>query len=389
MKQTVFFSLLQAGLLFAGSAFAQTLKVDPVANPSAAGSSQVNWSVTQDGNPLLSWVEATKDGSFALRYAVRKGNDWSEARTIAAKRHFFHHPAEVPGVVALPNGTLIAHWIEQPSETSEAEFVWVSASHDGVKWTEPAMASHDKSQNQHGLASMIASGPDEASLFWLQALKGEDGPVSLMRSVISANGTETKEETLDSDVCSCCPTSVVKTPRGLLVVYRDHTKDNIRDISVTRLEGGRWTSPKNVYPDKWQIDACPVNAASASAKGDKVAIAWYTASGDKPRVEYALSSDSGATFTKALVISAGQSYGYTSTAIDDAGGAYVSWLEHGNAGNARLMVRHISDTGTPGAVAQVVEGPRKELGYPRLLRAGNDLWIAWNTTGKIQTARLK
>ena len=35
-------------------AMSQTLKVDPAANPSGPGSSQVNWSVTQDGNPLLS-----------------------------------------------------------------------------------------------------------------------------------------------------------------------------------------------------------------------------------------------------------------------------------------------------------------------------------------------
>ena len=108
MKQTVLFVLL----LLAGPIFAQTLKVDPAANPSGAGSSQANWSVAQDGSPLLSWVEPQKDGSFALRYAVRHGADWSEARTIIAKRPFFHHPAEVPGVVALSGGSFIAHWIE-------------------------------------------------------------------------------------------------------------------------------------------------------------------------------------------------------------------------------------------------------------------------------------
>src|SRR5690349_6651505 len=124
--------------LITGLALAQTPKAEPVPNPTAAGSSQVNWSVTQDGSPLLSWVEPAKDGSFALRYAVRKGTDWSAARTIAANRKFFHHPAEMPHVTALKDGTLIAEWIEQPSASSEAEFLYVSASADGAKWSAPA-----------------------------------------------------------------------------------------------------------------------------------------------------------------------------------------------------------------------------------------------------------
>lgn len=372
----------------AGSAFAQSMKVEPSANPAAEGSSQVNLSVTQDGSPLLSWIEPTRDGSFALRYSAFKGTQWSAPRTIAAHRKFFHHPAEMPNMTQLKDGTLMAEWIEQPKEDSEAEFLYVSASPDGVKWSTPATASHDKSEAQHGLASIIATGDHEASIFWLQALKGEDGPVSLMRSVIGSNGMEIKEEDLDSDVCSCCPTSVVKTARGILVAYRDHTKDNIRDISVIRLENGHWTASKNVYPDKWQIDACPVNAASAAAKGDKVAISWYTAAGDKPRVEFAASADDGATFGKAVTVSTGEAYGYASTAVDDAGGAYVSWLERGNGG-ARLLVRHVSAAGVPGPVTQVGTGTRKDFGYPHILRAGNDLWIAWNSSAKVETARLK
>lgn len=380
-------SLALSGVL-AGSAFAQTMKVEPSASPAGPGSSQVNLSTTQDGSPLLSWVEPTKDDSFALRYSVFKGTQWTAPRTIAPHRKFFHHPAEMPNMTQLKDGTFMAEWIEQPKEDSEAEMLYVSASPDGVKWSTPAMASHDKSDAQHGLASIIPTGDHEASIFWLQALKGEDGPVSLMRSIVGSNGMEIKEEDLDSDVCSCCPTSVVKTARGILVAYRDHTKDNIRDISVIRLENGHWTASKNVYPDKWQIDACPVNAASAAAKGDKVAISWYTAAGDKPRVEFAASGDDGAAFSKAVTVSTGEAYGYASTAVDDAGGAYVSWLERGN-GSARLLVRHVSAAGALGPVVQVATGTRKDLGYPHILRTGNDVWIAWNSSSKAETARLK
>jgi len=377
----------------AAALFAQTLKVAATENPAGAESSQANWSVSSSGQPILSWVEPVKGGTFAVRYSIRNGAQWSEPRTIASGRHFFHHPAELPGLVALTGGGLpaqamMAHWIEVPSASSEAEFVYVSSSRDGIKWTAPVMAHHDKSQAQHGLASMVASGNGQASLFWLQALKGDDGPASLMRSVLGPDGSELKEEQLDADVCDCCPTSSVMTSQGLLVAYRDRTTDNIRDIAVTRLVGGRWTSPKIIFPDNWKLNACPVNAASASANGARVAVAWYTASGDKPRVEMALSGDAGATFSKAAVISTGQAYGYTSVAADDAGGAYVSWLERAG-GEASILARHIAASGPAGPVVVVAKGTRQSLGYPRMVRAGKGVWIAWNTAAKVQTARLE
>lgn len=378
MRNTTLFLLPVTALTLLG----QTLKVEPAANPSGPDSAQVNWSVTQDGNPIMNWVE-----SDVLKYAIRKGTQWSEARTIAAHRHFFHHPAELPEVIMLPGGSYLAHWIEAPKTESEAEFIYVSSSRDGIKWTTPVMGHHDKSDVEHGLASMAASGDKEASIFWLQSLHGPDKPTSLMRTVFSVDGNEVKEEMLAADVCECCPTAVTKTARGLLLAYRAHTKDDIRDIAVTRLESGRWTSPKIVYPDQWQVDACPVNAASVAAKGENVAIAWYTAGDEKPRVELAFSGDSGATFSKAVVVSTGSAYGYASVAIDDAGGAYVSWLERGGDG-AKILARHVLNSGVAGPAVEVAAGTRKSLGYPRIVRTGNDTWIAWNTESKAQTARL-
>src|SRR5262249_22687878 len=162
-------------------------------------------------------------GSQTLRYAVRRGTQWSAPRGIVSGRYFFRQPAESPSVVSFADGTLLAEWVEVPKGSySEAEDIYVSASKDGVQWTPPVMAHQDRSPVQHGLASMVASGRSEASLVWLEALKGDDAPSVLKRTIVSAAGRVIKEEALDSDVCTCCPTSIVKTPRGLLVAYRDH-----------------------------------------------------------------------------------------------------------------------------------------------------------------------
>jgi hypothetical protein len=337
-------------------------------------SSAANWATAADDSPMLTWLEESKDGdSTSLLYSVMKNGGWSPAVTVAAKRPFFHHPAELPEIVTLPGGMMLAHWIETPEGGDDAEFIYVSASKDGVKWSAPAVAHKDRGMVQHGLASMVATGPNEASLIWLQALKGENGPVSLMRSVVNGSGALVKEESLDSDVCNCCPTAVVKTARGFLVAYRDHTPADIRDIATVRFEAGKWLPSKIIFADNWKINACPINAASAAANGDNVAVAWYTAADGKARVEMAFSKDGGATFSKPTLVSTGQAYGYSSVVLTEAG-ATVSWLERGE-GDARVLVRSIAADGTAGPVTEIAKGDRHNLGYPRLLHSGGDTWI--------------
>lgn len=370
--------------------FGQTYRAGALANPSAPGSLQPNWSTTPDGSALLSWVEPTKDGSFALRYAVRRGTNWSEPHTVATNRHFFHHPAEVPEVMALSDRQWMAHWVEMPDEANEAEYVYVSSSTDGVRWTTPVMAHKDRSAVQHGLASMAANSNGEVSLLWLETPKGEDGPGYLMRTVVDATGKEVKEERLDGDVCNCCPTAVTRTAKGLLVAYRAHTPADIRDIAVIRFENGKWSQPKIVNADNWNINACPTNAAAVAAKGDKVALAWYTGAQDSPRVQIAFSSDSGATFGKPTLVSTGHAFGYTSVALADDGSAFVSWLEDG-PNNTRVLARSVSAAGVAGPVVQVAEGGKAALGYPRIFHSAGGSFIAWGggkAGAKVQTAGL-
>jgi len=380
--------ILSLACLIAASDFAQTFTADPLPNPSGNGGLQANWSAAPRGGAILSWIEPSSAGLYKLSYALLQDSKWSEPRTVATNRHFFRHPAELPEVMQLSETFWMAHWVEMPQESSEAEFIYVSSSTDGVHWTQPLMAHQDRRPVEHGLVSMIESGKNEASLFWLETPKGEDGPAYLMRTVVSATGKEIKEEPLDMDVCSCCSTAVANTAKGLLAVYRDHTPADIRDISVIRLDNGRWTKPKNVHADNWKLDACPVNGPAVAAKGDRVAIAWFTGADDSPRTQIAFSNDSGSTFANPVVVSTGHSQGFTSIVLDDDGAATVSWIEQGND-TSRLLVRAVDAAGVAGPVFQVATGARAALGYPRLARTGNRTLIAWGSSNsKILTAAL-
>ncbi len=367
--------------------FSQTFSVNPITNPAGPGSLQPNWSVAPDGAAVFSWIEPATGGAFSLKYAVRKGGAWGPATTIAANRHFFRHPAEMPEVLAVVGGHWFAHWVESPGGDSDAEYVFVSSSTDGKNWTPPLQAHRDKSPVQHGLASMIANPDGGGSIFWLEALKGEDAPVALKRTIVDATGKEIREEVLQPDVCGCCPTAVTRTSKGLLVAFRAHTKDNIRDIAVTQLENGKWTAPKVVSADNWEIEACPTNAAAVKAQGDHVAVSWFTEADDMPRTLVAFSSDAGSSFTKPVLLSTGHSFGYTSLAMDDDGGAIVSWLEQSPDG-AKVMVRRVTAAGVAGPVVEVAKGGKMALGYPKLFHNGSETMIAWGSSKHVETASL-
>ena len=367
----------------------QGFRAEPLANPSANASVQPNWSAAPDGSAILSWVEPVKNGEYSLRYAVRKGTAWSEARTVIAGRHFFRQPAEAPEVMQIGDKFWLAHWVEMPKESSEAEYIYVSSSVDGVHWSAPLMAHKDRSEVQHGLVSMAASGPNEASLFWLETPKGDDGPGYLMRSVVDASGKELREERLDDDVCDCCPTAVARTSKGLIVAYRDHTPDNIRDIAVLRFENGKWSPSKIVHADNWRLDACPVNAASVASKGDHIALAWFTGATEPAKVQMLFSEDGGATLGKPIPVSAGPALGNTSLALSDDGGALVSWMERNSSGDARLLVREVSSAGVAGPAVQIAEGGKTQFGYPRIFHSAAGTFVAFGSGGKLETIQLR
>ena len=56
------------------------------------------------------------------------------------------------------------------------------------------------------------------------------------------------------------------------------------------------------------------------------------------------------------------------------------------------MARKVDAKGVAGPATQIAQANRKDLGYPKILRAGGETWIAWagsDSGGKLQTARLK
>jgi hypothetical protein len=184
---------------------------------------------------------------------------------------------------------------------------------------------------------------------------------------------------LDSRVCDCCQTASAMTSAGPIVVYRDRSDDEIRDIHIVRRAAGDWTEPVPVAADGWKIAGCPVNGPDVVARGKHVATAWFTMAGDVPAVRLAVSHDAGLRFEAAHTFSAGTALGRVQlTRLNE--GFLMLWMDQAEAG-ASLRLARFNDAGETRWNRTVTElGAGRSSGFPRMAVIGDQVLLAWTTS---------
>ena len=363
--------------------------VTPLASPAPANSAQPQLSVEGD-HAVLSWVERSGD-SATLRFSERTPNGWTDARTVASGNDWFVNWADVPSVVRLQNGNLAGHWLQKSAGSTYAYDVRLSFSKDdGRTWSKSVTPHHDNTKTEHGFASLFPMPGAGLGLVWLDGRQmkvgdhdGMDaGPMSIRSATFNPDGTQADELLIDDRVCECCPSAAAVTSKGPIVAFRNRTTDEIRDIYVSRLVGGRWTAPMPVHNDSWKIAACPVNGPALSASGRDVAIAWFTGVGDEGHVYAAFSSNDGETFSAPIRADDVGAVGRVDVELLVDGSAAVTWIEFADQ-RSQFRIRRIERSGAKSAsstVAGIAAG--RASGYPRLARHGDELLFAWTEAGE-------
>ncbi len=191
---------------------------------------------------------------------------------------------------------------------------------------------------------------------------------------------------IDARVCDCCQTDVATVRDGLLVVYRDRTADEVRDIHAARYVDGHWSSPVPVHADGWRIAACPVNGPAVAARGDDVAVAWFTAP-DQPRVRLAFSNDGGRSFSPAVEVASGRVVGRVDVVLLADGRAVVSWLAE-SRGGAAIRAQPFTSTGPAGPAIDIAASDvARSSGFPQMLGVGDGLLFAWTESAATPAVR--
>ena len=358
--------------------------VQPLAIAAGPNTSEPQLSTSPRG-VLVSWLEHAGP-MMHLKFAERTASGWSEIRTAASGEGWFRSYADVPSVMRMSDGTLVAQWLEITEEFFEAYNLRLSYSKDdGLTWAPSFMPHHDGTKTQHGFASLFELPGRALGLIWLDgraveldASNPEGGAMSLRYAAFDANWKQTADVPIDLRVCECCPTTAVVTPDGVLTAYRDRSDKEIRDISVSRLENGSWTTPAPVHADNWDIPACPVNGPMMSGSGRTVAAAWFTVKNDQGQSYAAFSNDAGRTWDTPIRLDDGGSLGRVDIELLEDGSAVATWVEFANQ-RAQFRLRRIDASGakSPAITVAGVDGGRAS-GYPRVARAGNELVFAWS-----------
>jgi hypothetical protein len=378
---------------------ALTLAVTDAGAPAAAGAVAPFLRPAPDGSVLMSWIEPSADGQKALRWSRLREGRWTPASTIVIAADFFANWADVPSIVQLSDGRLAAHWLRKSGASTYAYHVAVSLSADGgTTWSAPFAPHTDRSDTEHGFVSMFERADGALGLVWLDGRlmataapagattapggghgmdHGPGGAMTLRATTIGRDGTPAPDVALDERVCECCPTTAAVTSRGVVVAYRDRGATEVRDIGVARFDGRAWSRPALVHADKWAIEACPVNGPSLSARGERVALAWFTAEGNRPRVSVAFSSDAGGTFGAPVAISDAAAVGRVDAELLEDGSALVAWMEHDPAVSSLRVKRAWPDGRVTTSFVVTPLSSGRGSGYPRMAVQGGTLVFAW------------
>lgn len=361
-----------------------------LASPAKPGESKVpNLFATADGRIYLSWIEKTGNAEHTFLYSRYETGQWSSPQLIAAGPNWFVNWADFPSLIKLPDQTLAAHWLARSGESKYAYDMNIARSTTaGKDWSEAITPHRDNTQTEHGFVSLLPWGHDQLGVVWLDgrnfansandhAEPNENSEMTLRFAALDKSGQLHAETILDARVCECCQTDAAVTSNGAVVVYRDRSLNEIRDIGIVRYQNGHWTEPRLVHADNWIHQGCPVNGPAIAAQGTFVAVAWYTEAQDTPHVRLAFSRDEGVTFGPPIEIGDREPMGRVDLLLLPDSTALVCWLEQtDNHGEIRL--RRVRADGWRGESSTLAASSTKRAsGFPRLARNEHEIIFAW------------
>ncbi|MDO6472149.1 hypothetical protein [Maribacter sp. 1_MG-2023] len=366
--------------------------ISPAGNTSALPHLMSNKDVA-----LLSWVEISNDTVATMRYSELIDGEWREAQNICSGTDWFVNWADYP-MITENNGNLWSHVLKKSTEGTYSYDIKMNVKPKGATDWETDLDLHtDGTPTEHGFVSVV---PYNNNFFvnWLDGRNtvenkaGKRGAMTLRGGLVSTTGELLEEYELDSGTCDCCQTTATITDNGPIVVYRDRSDDEIRDISIVRQVKGEWTVPKVIHEDDWQIKGCPVNGPKVDALGNNLVVAWFTGASNKQKVQIAFSTDGGAEFAEPISVAEGSIMGRVDVLWMDEDQAVVSWMEaNDKTALFNAMMVHKDGTTSKKQLITVMADSRKS-GFPQMEIVEETLYFAWTeqvgAVTQVRTAKM-
>ena len=367
------------------------LEVVELDTPAGEFSGQAHLATASDGTAVVSWLEPTIGEAMGLMYSslAAGSTTWSEPAMLSEGEDWFINWADFPSVVPMTDSLWAAHWLVFREDFDGYDIVVALSSDRGGSWTDPFVLNTDGLPAEHGFVTLYPYG-DNIAAVWLdgrtmfidgefafETPAGEKLGTSLRYALFDAAGQRLVDESIDDMVCDCCQPDIAFPGDEPILIYRDRTPDEVRDIVVRRMVDGEWQSLQALPADNWTIEACPINGPAIAADGNDVVAAWFSAPDDEPMVRFARSSDGGATFGDAVDVDTEGSFGYVDVELLANGDGVVSWLRS-SGDDLALVTRRISESGELHPVEEVtIVDLSRPLDFPQMMSAGDRLVFLW------------
>jgi len=362
-------------------------------SPAPDNSSLSRVVANESGEIYLSWVSQDAEQA-TLAFARLTSEGWDAAKVISGGRNWFVNWADFPALSVDSSG-MVAHWLQMSATgTYDYDIRARFYSQDKATWTEARTIHTDGISAEHGFVSMLPLNNGTTLISWLDGREivhsEPPGAMTLRAGIFDKSGANVSEWELDHRVCDCCQTSSAMTQKGPIIVYRDRSQQEVRDIYATRLVDGAWTLPEAIYNDNWQIAGCPVNGPSVAAMNKRVAVAWFSAKDDVPKIQLVLSTDSGLSFSEPIVVQSPNTNGRVDTTILDSGNIIVSWMD--TTGEAKIMLSRYDLNGEFLGTTEVAgSSASRRSGFPIIEAVGNSVYVTWtdiDATPQVKVARI-
>lgn len=346
---------------------------------------------------LLSWVEKPNDSLTVFRYATMMNGAWQGSKEITRGTDWFVNWADFPAIVE-NKGNLLSHILRKSSTGTYSYDVKMNLKPEGEDWRTDIPLHNDATATEHGFVTALPYQDGSFFATWLDGRNTEEkegsdrGSMTIRAAEVSPYGKISNEALLDSRTCDCCQTTAAITENGPVVIYRDRSKDEIRDISIVRRIDGGWSKPKVVHHDNWKIKGCPVNGPKAVALESTLAVVWFTEANKQPEVKISFSQDNGLNFENPINLGVSNVIGRVDIVILDADTVVVSYVEtNDKTGWFKAVKVHSSGkVSNPKIITEV--NPTRKSGFPQMELVGDTAHFAWTEiiqeSTKIKTASL-
>ena len=340
--------------------------------------------VSHNGSLSLSWISSKEENKAFLNYSQYKKGRWIKPQVIASGSDWFVNWADFPAHAINQDLIITSHLKKSASGTYTYDVVLNLQKLSGEKIREDFLLNTDGIKAEHGFVSIMANNEKGFFITWLDGrntiekkLEGDHKPMTIRFAEITDKGDVIKESELDASTCDCCQTSIAITNDGPIVVYRDRSEEEVRDIYSVKNINGTWEKPNAVHDDGWIINGCPVNGPKVAVNSKNLAVSWFTVSNNHPLVNVSFSKNNGNSFGAPLKVNDHDAIGRVDVAFLNDEEVIVSYMEVDDIGTY-LRIKKVSFDGKisePITISKIDGG--RNTGVPQLEIIDSEIFIVW------------